>query len=336
MFSFALIAQVVFLAVTYISAHDIFAHDVQQKTLSAHVLGTSTSRTFPEAPVVHAVPVRAFSQKAPQRKTSAQRLYLKDAHAAVVIDVASGEILYDQNAHQHRPIASLTKLYTAYLVRTSGVALDAPVTLREEALHVIGSRVGCKTSTTCTGKRLAPGEVVTVRDLLTAMLVVSANDAARSLARYVAGSEEAFVNLMNDRARELGLKDSHFCTPSGLEVEGKACYSSAADIGRIAALALHDTVIWQLLNTKRTEIKSKDGAYTHVLEATNKFAETQDVPGMIGAKTGFTPQAGKSLLLAAVHPEKKEKRIVAVILGDPWRWRDMKTLVTWTWDAYEW
>ncbi len=311
---------------------------------AARVLGASTVRQFPEAQIVSPAPFTATAfpiripdaPNLPQRIESDKKFYLNDAHAAVVIDVDSGKILYDQSAHDRRAIASLTKLYTAYVVRTSGVAMDAPVTVHEDSLNVIGSRVGCKSSVVCEGTRLVVGETLTVRDLLTAMLVSSANDAAAVLAQYIAGSEKAFVDLMNIRAEELGLTDSHFCTPSGLEPEGELCYSSAADIGRIAALAVHDGLIWKLLNTKEASITSIDGTITHKLVATNQFAQTDDVPGMIGAKTGFTPQAGKSLLMAVQHPLRKGPRIVAVTLGDPWRWRDIKALVEWTWETYEW
>ena len=309
--------------------------------LAPKVLGAATAQQFPVAPVVQrptpsvtAVPVHA--PQPPQRRSEAPQLVLPDTHAAAVVDAASGALLYDQNAHTHRAIASLTKLFTAYIVRTSGVALDAPVEIHEDDLLRVGSRVGCKSSTVCEGQQLVPGEVVTVRDLLTAMLVASANDAAVALARYIAGSQEAFVALMNARAQDVGLTDSHFCTPNGLEVDGETCYSSAADIGRIGVLAIHDTLIWQLLNTPRATITSRDGAYTHELVATNKLAGTPRVAGMLGAKTGFTPQAGKSLLMAVAHPERSDVRIVAVLLGNPWRWRDINTLVDWTWQAYQW
>ncbi len=306
------------------------------------VLGAATQRHFPQAEVVTPFTATAFPIHAPkapsipQRKEAAARFFLKDAHAAAVIDVRSGALLYDQNAHQHRAIASLTKLYTAYVVRTSGVAMDAPVTVGKEIRSVIGSRVGCKTSTICNGTRLQVGEVLTVRDLLRAMLIVSANDAAVVLARYVAGSEDAFVALMNARAQELGLRDSHFCSPNGLEKDGQECYSSAADIGRIGALAVHDGFIWKQLNTKTAAVGSVDGTVTHDLEATNHFAQTNDIDGILGAKTGFTPRAGKSLLAVVQKPSMPDTKIVGVLLGDPYRWRDMETLIAWTWDRYTW
>lgn len=317
---------------------------ISAQAVDPHKLGTSTV-FLPEAPrvredivafpTIFPIPVPE-APEAPVQKEMESHMYLSDAHAAVIIDVASGEVLYDQSSTQRRAIASLTKLFTAYVVRTSGVALDAPVTIHGDSLSVIGSRVGCINSYTCTGQRLVDGEVLTVQDLLTMMLVASANDAAAVLARYIAGSEKGFVSLMNERAKEIGLADSYFCTPSGLESDHEACYSSAIDIGRIGALAVHDDLIWKLLNTKTATVTSINGEYTHILEATNRFAQNNEVPGMLGAKTGFTPQAGKSLLMALHHPNNSDIKIVAVILGNPWRWRDIKTLTDWIWGTYEW
>ncbi len=307
------------------------------------VLGVATERHFPQARIVTPFTATAFPLRAPETPLLPQRkeehmlrFRIKDAHAVAVIDVRSGTLLYDKNAHQRRAIASLTKLYTAYIVRTSGVAMDAPVTVGEEIRGVIGSRVGCKSSTICDGQRLHVGEVVRVRDLLTAMLVASANDAAVVLAHYIAGSESAFVALMNARAQALGLHDSHFCSPNGLEKDGEECYSSAADIGRIAALAVHDGFIWDQLNTKARTITSVDGAVSHHLEATNHFAQTNDIDGILGAKTGFTPRAGKSLLAVVQNPTMPDVKIVGVLLDDPNRWQDMKALIEWTWERYIW
>ncbi len=337
-------ATVLSLAATVIAVFGAVHSSGATQQLPGAVLGAATQQSvaFPTARVrsapvpesVRAIPIRAVQP--PTKRADATRLVLPAAHAAVVIDAASGAVLFDQNAHARRQIASLTKLFTAYIVRTSGVAMDAPVTIPAEALRTSGSRVGCKTSTHCAGVRLQEGEVVAVRDLLTAMLVASANDAALALAYYIAGSPEAFVALMNERAREIGLRDTRFCTPNGLEVDGQACYSTAADIARIAILALNDRFIWEQLNTAHATITSVDGATTHTLIATNEFAQTNAVPGMLGAKTGYTARAGKSLVMAAAHPDDPSRRIVAVLLGDPQRWEDIKTLIAWTWASYTW
>ena len=285
-----------------------------------------------------ASPTRAPEIPRPRKIPGAERLFLPEARAAVVIDVASGEILYDQNAAKALPIASLTKIYTAYLLRRAGISPEEKVVLREEDLRTVGSRVGCRDSLTCSGSRFRPGEVVRVRDLLAAMLISSANDAARAAARTVTGDYGEFVDLMNSHAVEMGFENTSFCSPSGLEPEGSTeedCLAGAEIIARVAAKTLDDDLIWRFLRMPKGEIVSADGKYTHRLEATNRFAEAGDFPEMIGAKTGFPPRAGHSLLLAAREP-KSGAEVVAVILGDPWRWRDMKKLIRWTFDSYRW
>ncbi len=329
--------------------------------VSPKVLGVSTVRK--NAPIAKALPqpIRVV----PTRREGAPRLTLVDAHAAVVLDADSGAVLYDQKATTPRAIASLTKLYTAYLVRSSGIAMDAPVTITEEMLQVVGSRVGCKNSYTCAGERLRVGEVISVESLLSAMLITSANDAAKALAIAVSGSEGVFVKLMNDKAREMGLAGTNFCTPNGLEDDDapEKCVASAMNIAQIARKTINDKLIWSLLNTPEKTIYSIDGSVKHKLKATNRFVRTAEVdkdaqdiaqiageeivsekgskvekmPNMIGAKTGFTPLAGYSVLLSAKHPDVgNDARVVAVILGDYWRWRDIKTLINWTFDSYIW
>ncbi len=329
--------------------------------VSPKVLGASTVRK--NAPIAKALPqpIRVV----PTRREDAPRLTLVDAHAAVVLDADSGAVLYDQKATTPRAIASLTKLYTAYLVRSSGIAMDAPVTITEEMLQVVGSRVGCKNSYTCAGEQLQAGEVISVENLLSAMLISSANDAAKALAVAVSGSENAFVKLMNDKAREMGLAGANFCTPNGLEDDEapEKCVASAMSIAQIARKTINDKLIWSLLNTPEKTISSIDGSVKHKLKATNRFvrvtetdkkvqnitqitgekvasedsSKAEKLPNMIGAKTGFTPLAGYSVLLSAKHPDVgNDARVVAVILGDYWRWRDIKTLINWTFDSYIW
>ncbi len=319
---------------------DGYVVNADRAPVTPAVLGVQTQREQAsprqDPSSVHAAPLRAIP--APRRVSTVPRLALPSAHAAAVIDAGSGVLLFEQNAHERRQIASLTKLFTAYIVRSSGVAMDAPVTIRPDALIAEGSRVGCKSTTVCTGTRLVSGEVLTVQDLLTAMLVSSANDAAVALAQYISGSSEAFVRLMNIRAREAGLTDTRFCSPNGLETDHpqQECFSTAADMARIGVLALNDRFIWSRLNTRQATIVSVDGRYTHELIATNELAQSDAVPGMLGAKTGYTSRAGKSLILAAAHPDDATRRIVAVLLGDPRRWEDIRLLVPWIYRAYRW
>lgn len=257
------------------------------------------------------------------------------AGSSVVVDVDSGTILEYYDGRKQTQIASLTKIMTAILTVEKVNDLDEEAVISSEALQVDGTVVGCPTSVFCNGTTMQKGERITVRSLLKAMLLNSANDAATALGIHVAGSEKKFVSMMNEKAKELGLKDTHFCTPSGLEIDGQEdqCYSSAYDIARIAAYSLKYKLIWDIMSTEEDQIASVDGKYVHNLRNTDLLL-TQ-MPNCIGGKTGFTPMAGKSLLLAASDPTKKHK-IIAVILNDENRWEDMKTLVSWVFASYDW
>lgn len=255
--------------------------------------------------------------------------------SSVVIDVDSGTLLEYADGRKETQIASLTKIMTAILTVENVKNLDEEVTITPEALRVDGTTVGCPTSVFCNSQKLVNGEKISVRNLLTAMLLDSANDAATALGIYVGGSKEGFVSMMNAKAQSLGLKDSHFCTPSGLEIDGEEnqCYSSAYDIARIAAYSLQHELIWDIMRTREVAVTSSDGKFVHQLKNTDMLLE--QMADCLGGKTGFTPLAGKSLLLAAVDPTGKH-RIIAVILNDENRWTDMKSLVAWTFDNYEW
>ncbi|MFZ3031967.1 MAG: serine hydrolase, partial [Candidatus Moraniibacteriota bacterium] len=167
----------------------------------------------------------------PELREYSPRLSIVTAHASIIMDAESGKILYEKNAHEERQIASLTKLFTAVLVLEQIKDLDELVTIDEEAVYSEGTRVGCPRSGFCNGVRLKPGEQLTVRNLLKAALMNSANDAAVALGKHIGKTQGGFAKIMNERAKELGLVNSHFCTPSGLEPDGREheCYSSAAD-----------------------------------------------------------------------------------------------------------
>lgn len=277
-------------------------------------------------PIEESVPIK--------RETSGD-IALPNAHSSLILDAQSGVILYHDKGTERRQIASLTKLMTALLVMESkGKSLDEAVTITSDVRGVEGTVVGCPRSGYCTGTRLFPGEQITVRNLLRATLMNSTNDAALALGIHVAGSEDAFVEKMNARARELGLRDTHFCTPSGLEPDGieSSCYSTAYDIARIAAKLLPYEEIWKTFQSPAMTISSIDGKITHDIFNTDQILGTQNI---MGAKTGFTPNAGRSLL-AVAHNGEGNHPIVAVLLDDPYRWEDIKNMCTWAYTAYRW
>ena len=258
------------------------------------------------------------------------------AGSSIAIDVDSGTILHFDNAKKRTQIASLTKMMTAILAIENIKDLNKEtVIIPEGAALIPGTVVGCPRTGYCTSNRLYTGEKVYAINLLKAMLMNSANDAAYSLAVHIAGSEDKFVDMMNEKVKNLGLSDTHFCTASGLEIDGREseCYSSAYDIAKIGAVSLGYELIWDIMKIPEGEFYSTDGKYLHVLKNTDLLLG--DTPNCLGGKTGFTPMAGKSLLIGLTDAGQKH-RIVSVLLNDENRWEDMRILNSWIFSNYEW
>jgi len=301
-----------------------FKDDADQKSQQANF---NESSLFP-------VDTASASGFVPVKKENISELKIW-AGSTVVIDVDSGTILHYDEGRKRTQIASLTKMMTAILVMDEIDDLNEEVTVTKEALFQPGTVVGCPTSTFCPSNRMYAGEKVKAVDLLKATLMSSANDAATALGIHIAGSFGNFVEMMNVKAKELGLKDTNFCTPSGLEIDGQEsqCYSSAYDIARIAAHSLKYDKIWEIMRIPEDQFFSTNGKYMHQLKSTDIIMAS--TPNYLGVKTGFTPLAGKSLLAGATDPTGKH-RIIAVILNDDRRWEDMKTLTDWVFASYEW
>lgn len=272
----------------------------------------------------------------PVRKEGIGDFFVPNAHAALILDAESGTILHYQDGKERRQIASLTKLMTAVLVMERVKNLDELVTIDEDSIYVDGTKVGCPRSGYCTSQRLKIGEKISARNLLKAMLMNSANDSATALGKHIGGSVDEFVGLMNQRAKEMGLGDTNFCTPSGLETPGKeeTCYSSAYDIARIASQALKYEEIWEIFKLpSNTIVASADGEIEHTLLNTDMILD--EMPNMLGGKTGFTPMAGYSLLIAT-QDETKKHTIINVLLDDPYRWNDIKKMTDWAFSSHNW
>ena len=297
------------------------------------VLGT-------QSVVSHEEPVEFESRESaaqflPERKPGSGDLAVPNAHAAAIIDADSGKVLFAANGDVHRQIASLTKLMTTTMAVERIKNLDEPVAIDEEAIYADGTRVGCPRSGFCNGNRLKPGEQVSVYNLLKAALMNSANDSAIALGKHMGGTQDGFAGMMNTRAQQLGLQNTHFCTPSGLEPDGreKECYSSALDIARIGVQALKYDVLWQIMRLPDATITSIDGKQSHDIFNTDKLLG--QMPNLIGTKTGFTPLAGYSLFAAAWDPTHKH-RVVAVVLDDSARFQDIQMMFDWTFRSYTW
>lgn len=271
----------------------------------------------------------------PELKPYAPNLAIVTAHASIIMDADSGKVLYEDSADERRQIASLTKLFTATLVVERVRDLDEWVTIDEESVYAEGTRVGCPRSGFCNGVRLKVGEQLSVRDLLKAALMNSANDAAIALGKHIGGTQEGFAKIMNARVKELGMENTHFCTPSGLEPDGREseCYSSARDVALIATHALQYDILWDMMRVEKTFITSRDGQYSHEIFNTDELLG--QLPNLIGTKTGFTPLAGYSLLAVAAD-QKQNHRVVAVLLNDPYRWQSIRSMFDWSFQAVDW
>lgn len=219
-----------------------------------------------------------------------------NAEAAVVMDADSGRLLYAQNPDKRLANASTTKIMTA-LLTLEQPDQDRYFTVDSDAIQVEGTTMG-----------LQPGDSVTLHQLAAGMLLPSGNDAANAAAVEIAGSEEAFVRLMNQRAAELGLQNTQYRNPSGLDAEGH--YSSARDLATLAAHALENEDFADIVSKQEIRMAFGNPPYNRSLYTTNKLLERY--PYAIGVKTGYTDDAGLCLVTAA---EKDGTRLIIVTLN---------------------
>jgi D-alanyl-D-alanine carboxypeptidase len=236
-----------------------------------------------------------------------------DALSAVAIDGTTGKILFAKNPHLKIPPASTTKLVTAMVV-LDNLPLDTKVKISKNAAD-----------TPSIPPKLYEGEVYTVEDLLYLMLMKSSNQAAVALAEAVAGSEDNFTILMNEKVRSLGLRESHFSTASGLPAPNQ--YTTSYDLALILYEALKYPFIKEVINTPVKIITSAKGR-TLIIKNTNHLLEDRHLKEeIIGGKTGFT-RASKHCLVNAVRI--KDRLIITSVLGAPKRdilWKDSKKLI---------
>ena len=228
---------------------------------------------------------------------------------AVVLLCEDGTVLCEKNADRRCLIASTTKLMTA-LVCLEHAELDETVTAQESHCAVEGSSM-----------YLRPGERYTVRELLLGLLLASGNDAALALAGHTAGSEEAFVRLMNRKAEELGLENTHFENPHGLDAA--AHYGSARDLARLMLCCME--------NPAFRELDSRRTAEAGGLTLLNHNRLLTSCPGCVGGKTGYTAAAGRCLVSCC---ERDGLRTVCVTLSDPDDWNDHMRLYDWAYDRF--
>jgi D-alanyl-D-alanine carboxypeptidase (penicillin-binding protein 5/6) len=236
--------------------------------------------------------------------------------AAVLMDAGSGRILYDENSRERLPQASLTKIMTALLVIENG-DLNKDIQISTNA-----------TKTPESGINLQPGETLTRQQLLYACMLHSANDAAMALAESVSGNEQAFVKLMNERAKQLGMQDTHFCNPHGLE--NKNHYSSAYDLALLTRQAMSNPIFQQVVATRTTTIPWAGHPQDRTLVNENRLLYRYD--GAIGVKTGYTKEAGNCVVGAA---QRGNMILIAVSMDSPTVYDDLERMLDYGFTHYQ-
>lgn len=225
------------------------------------------------------------------------------ARSAILVEAKSGDVIFEKNAHEKLPIASTTKIMTA-VVSLENCDLGEKVKISPRACGIEGSSI-----------YLTKDEVLTVEELLYATMLESANDAASALAIHVAGSEEKFAQLMNETAVRVGMTESHFTNPHGLN--DPEHYSTAADMAKLAVYALENEKFSEIVSTTKRQIPLNGDEGVRVLSNHNKLLRLSNE--VIGVKTGFTKLSGRCLVSAA---ERNGVRVIAVTLADPNDWKD--------------
>ncbi|HEY8418400.1 MAG TPA: D-alanyl-D-alanine carboxypeptidase family protein [Limnochordales bacterium] len=233
------------------------------------------------------------------------------AGAAILIEAHTGTVLFAHNEHERRPMASTTKIMTA-LVTLENARLDELATVSSQAVRVPGSDAG-----------LRAGQTLTVLELLHGLLLPSGNDAANVLAEHVAGSQEAFVRLMNERAAELGASRTRFANAHGLDAPDH--YSTAYDLALVARTAMLFPTFSQIVRTPVFQPHSISRTWRNTNQLLWAFE------GIEGVKTGTTSGAGYCLVAAA---SRSGMRLIAVVLASPDRYGDAVRLLEYGFDRF--
>lgn len=237
------------------------------------------------AALIFAIPVEAVS-----------------AEKGILLDASTGRILFEKRPDDRSLIASTTKIMTALVVCEQCNVLDS-MAIPKEAVGVEGSSI-----------YLREGEVMTIQELLYGLMLHSGNDAAVALAIYCGGTVSGFAELMNDKARQLGLTGTHFDNPHGLDSPGH--YSTARDLATLSAYAMKNPIFVQTVSTKNVRISQRS--------LTNHNKLLWRLPGADGIKTGFTKAAGRILVSSAV---RDGRRLICVTINDGNDWADHASLM---------
>lgn len=236
--------------------------------------------------------------------------------SVLLLDDASGAVLFDRNGHQSLAPASLTKIATAIVAIEQG-DLDAPVDVDVDSRAMRGSSV----------MGLEPGDRFSLRDLLYGLMLPSGNDAALAIGRQVAGSDEAFVERMNALLARLGLRESHFVNPHGLG--GVGHYASAYDLAMLSRYAERLPAYREIASADRWVARGSREITLYSLVTEERWA----IPGVDVGKSGYTRTAGRTLVLSA---ERDGHRLHVVVMNDAQTERVAATLIEWGFVNFEW
>ena len=238
------------------------------------------------------------------------------AKSAILIEACSGEVIFSKNPDVRLPMASTTKIMTA-LVAIESCDISKTVSVSPTAVGVEGSSV-----------YLYPEEKLTLEDLIYAMMLESANDAAAAIAIEVGGSVEKFAEMMNQKAQSMGLCDTHFENPHGLD--GDSHFTTARELALIAREALSNLTFKKIVSTHKKTIPLNETEGVRLLINHNKMLVSYE--GAVGVKTGFTKKSGRCLVSAA---ERDGLTFIAVTLSAPDDWRDHTEMLDYGFSLYE-
>lgn len=240
-----------------------------------------------------------------------------NSRAAIIFDRESKTVIYDKNINEKRAMASTTKIMTAIITLEQG-NLDDVVEVSKKAANIGGSRLG-----------LSTGDKIKLRDLLYGLLLRSGNDAAIQIALHIGGSVEGFAELMNNKAKELGLQNTHFVTPHGLDDPNH--YTTAYELALLTDYALDIEEFAKIVNTKQTTISINSNQMT----ITNTNELLGNLEGVNGVKTGFTNNAGRCLVTSTT---RNNWQIITIVLGadtKKFRTKDSIELIEYNYKNFE-
>ncbi|HHW56653.1 MAG TPA: D-alanyl-D-alanine carboxypeptidase [Clostridia bacterium] len=238
--------------------------------------------------------------------------------AAIVMDQETGRVLYGKNSHEKLPMASTTKIMTLLIALEKGNLNDI-VTVSKRAASVGGSSIW-----------LFPGEKIDMESLLYGLMLNSGNDAATAIAEHIGGSVENFVEMMNQKAKEIGAYNTHFVTPSGLDIGIDDHYTTAYDLALITRYAFRYPKFAEIVSTKEKTIPWEGKEWDRYLRNKNKLLWIYE--GADGVKTGFTNKAGRCLVSSAT---REGRRFIAVVLNSPSMWEDSMKILDYAFSKYK-